>query len=144
MSEELPEELVAAAREFIAGTTWTFAKTMAENPHWYCIVFKVTDDRIDSLLTLLWRYCHVRRWHGKVYRTVSLDGWDYWPVLPALNRKPSAVAGWDGDPRPPVGWLPAEYRRDMRGDEHVPIAQVDLWAYESDHWGVDPDSGVDP
>jgi hypothetical protein len=115
----LPEHLVATAREYIVHATWVYARTMADNPHWYTVVTRATDHRIDALLTLLLQHSHVRRWHGQPYRTITLDGWDYWDIEPVINRKPSEFAGWDGDPPPPDGWLPDTYRRDMRGDEQI-------------------------
>jgi hypothetical protein len=95
---------------------------MAGNPHWYVVVAKAHDHRVDALLALLWRYSVPRRWFGGIYYPVRLDGWDYWLMEPGIvNRKPSAFAGWDGDPRPPKGWLPEHLQRDMRGDEELDL-----------------------
>ena len=122
---------------------------MADNPHWYVVVTNEDDNRIESLLTLLNRYSVVRRWKRQPYRMVSIDGWDFWDIPPVINTKPSAMGGWDGAPPPPEGWLLAEWHRNLRGVEMPLLLDVlepstRTWVYESDHWGVDPDSGLEP
>jgi hypothetical protein len=115
------QRVIALARGYVTDATWIYARTMPDNPHWYTVITRATDHRIDALLTLLLRYAHVRRWHGQPFRTISLDGWDYWDIDPVVNRKPTEFAGWDGDPPPPDGWLPDAYRRDMSGDEQIEL-----------------------
>jgi hypothetical protein len=154
------DDLRADARAYVAGTRWTYAKTMAENPHWYVVINKETDHRIEALLTLLHRLGVVRRWHRLPYLTATLDGWDFWRIDPVVNAKPTAVAGWDGEGKP-TGWLPDAYRRDLKGTELAELrGLVEAWATEqappgvdpgtgemlseSDHFGVDPDTGVLP
>ena len=143
MPVELPPDLLEDARGFVRNTTWTYARTMPENSHWYIVIPKVTDHRVDALLTLLAQYSWVRRWGGRAYETIDLDAWSYWWIEPVVNRKPVRFAGWAGDPQQPAPhWLPDGDRRDLPGDE------VPDWLYgpndEANHWGVDPDSGVEP
>jgi hypothetical protein len=151
VSLRAPAALVAEAREFIRATTWTYAKTMADRPHWYVVANKETDNRIEALLTLLHRYGNVRRWHRLPFVTVDLNGHSYWQIERVINRKPTAFAGWDGDPVPPQDWLAGEYRRNLVGDEMVePTERGRDWLaaveahrsgllVESDHFGEDPD-----
>ena len=96
-SADLPSDLVANARAFIDRSDWRFAKTMPENPHWYVVRPAEPDVGHDALLALLERYGTVRHWHGHPYRSISLDGWDYWFIHPVINRKPTGRAGWDDE-----------------------------------------------
>jgi hypothetical protein len=117
--EDASEVTVIEAKGFVNDATWTFAKTMASNPHWYVVQPRVKDPRLRALMELLDNHNRIRRWFGRAYRVVTLQGFDYWDIYPVVNRKPTAFAGWDGDPKPPKGWLPAEYHRDIRGDEVI-------------------------
>ena len=114
-----PDHLVADATAFMRDATWTYAKTMPDNPHWYIVETKLDDPRLDALKELLRHHSHLRRWHGHAYRALDLDGWSIWDLWPVINRKPIEVAGWDGDPTPPSNWLADEFRRDLEGDEIV-------------------------
>ena len=100
--------------------TWTYAKTMPANPHWYVVRTRIDDERTDALIALLDGFSTRRRWHSHPYRSVDLDGWSVWDIWPVINRKPIRYAGWDGGPTPPSGWLPDAMRRDLAGDEYVP------------------------
>jgi hypothetical protein len=89
-----PEDL-AAAREFIAAADWRFAKTMPENPHWW-----TKPARGPNALVALIKAGEVRRYRGRRYTTVEIDGFAYWLTWGGgyiVNRKPAAEAGWDGD-----------------------------------------------
>ena len=134
---DAPASLIADARAYIAAATWTFARTMANNPHWYVVVTNEQDHRIEAVLTLLHRYSVVRRWHRQPYahdepRRLGLLGHrpGDQPKTHRLRRmgRPATAA---------PGWLPDHFHRDLRGDER-------LFVSESDHWGIDPDSGVEP
>lgn len=105
------------AKNFARETTWRFATSMADNPHWYIVVPDVRDERLSALQRLLVHHSKVRRWHKLTYRTVTLDGWDIWDIWPVINAKPTRYAGWDGDPKPPEHWLPKGWARDLQGDE---------------------------
>jgi hypothetical protein len=142
-------ELVTDARAFIREATWTFAKTMAANPHWYRIAHDHHgDDGFKALLRLVRYHGTNRKWFRNTYRAFSLDGYDYWVVWPALNLKPSIRAGWTGQAQPPKGWLPERWYRDIPG-VLLPAMLADVEAghellHEADYWGIDPDSGVEP
>jgi len=93
--------MVASAREYIAQTTWTFAKTMADNPHWYTVRQRAQKAGLgvlhERLYLLIKHYHYIRRWHGWQYRTIDLDGYSYWIMQngTVVNRKPIEDAGWD-------------------------------------------------
>ena len=101
-----PADLVAQARAYIAAASWTFAKTMPDNPHEYVVrqrAHAVSPERgagHEALFVLIRDHHYVRRWHGRGYRTVSLDGHDYWLIQDGtiVNRKPTESAGWDDEP----------------------------------------------
>lgn len=64
------------ARRFVRGATWTFAVTMADNPHWYIVVPRHKDSAgRQALLELLEQYSTTRMWHGHAYRAFDVDGW---------------------------------------------------------------------
>jgi hypothetical protein len=97
-------------RPFIASVTWTFARTMAHyNPHEYCVerdVAKLSDEHrrmFDEFVAYLNASETVRRYAGKPYRYVEVDGFTYWTTWGGgartiVNRKPTAQAGWDDEP----------------------------------------------
>jgi hypothetical protein len=71
---------------------------MPENPHWYTVLFHQQGADRDGFLALrelISAYGWKRRWHGKMWRTYTLDEFDYWHIHPVINRKPSAEAGWE-------------------------------------------------
>jgi hypothetical protein len=83
----------AAAREFIAAAAWRFAVTMPENPHEWVKGGPGFEDFVALV-----RRGELRRYGGRPYRTVTIDGWTYWLTWgggPIVNRKPAAEAGWD-------------------------------------------------
>ena len=96
-----PAALVAQAREFIAASTWIFAKTMASNPHHYVVRPKSRAAGLgaghEALFELIRDHHVVRRWHGHPYRSIDLDGFSYWIMDDGtvINRKPADRAGWD-------------------------------------------------
>src|SRR3954449_11079472 len=92
--------LLPAVRGYVARKEWTFAKTMAENPHWYLVFFHqegADRDGYLALRSLIEEHGWKRRWHGSTWRTYRLDGYDYWHIHPVINRKPSQDAGWDAE-----------------------------------------------
>jgi hypothetical protein len=117
---DAPADVISQALGFVAEAKWRFATSMADNPHWYIVRPQITDERVHALVELLKHHSRIKRWHGQIYRAVSLDQWDYWDIWPVINRKPTRFAGWDGEPRPPRNWLPDEAKRDHRGDEPMP------------------------
>jgi hypothetical protein len=127
---------VALAEAYLAATTWTFAKTLPDNPHEYVVMPKEPGPNLTgwkALANLIVEHGRYRKWHGRRYRTVSLAGWDLWvmstrPIL--VNRKPTGHAGWD-DERPAA--------EEEQAPQPVPAEQPTLWLHESDCWGWDPD-----
>jgi hypothetical protein len=116
-----PADIVDEARAFMADATWTYARTMPDNPHWYVVRTKLDDPKVDALDELLRNHSRLRRWHGHPYRAVDLDGWSVWDIWPVINRKPTRFARWDGEPSPPQDWLPDHQRRDLGGREVIGI-----------------------
>jgi hypothetical protein len=109
--------LVETAREYIAATErdkamsrdprdvggFLFAKTMAENPHWYCVRqpahARGRGRGHEALFTLIRDHHYIRRWHRRAFRTIQMDGFAYWIIEDGtvINRKPAEAAGWDDD-----------------------------------------------
>jgi hypothetical protein len=93
-----PEELLRTVRAYVGRVHWIFAKTMADNPHFYVVLFHQQGANRDGYLALrelIVKYGWNRRWHGRTWRTYTLDDHDYWHIHPVVNRKPSENAGWD-------------------------------------------------
>ena len=90
--------------QFIHSVEWRFAKTMAHyNPHWYVVQRDNRDELFDGFLRYLTDHGKLRSYKGYPYRSVSVDGWDYWTTWASsacyiINRKRSAVAGWTEPP----------------------------------------------
>jgi hypothetical protein len=101
-----PPLLVQHAREYVAAATWTFASTMADNPHWYVVRQRAWATSRDlglgheALFDLIRQHYYPRRWHGRSYRSIDLDGFSYWIIQDGtvVNRKPVEQAGWDEPP----------------------------------------------
>ena len=98
-----PAGLVDAARQYIAASAWTFAKSMPDNPHWYVVRQRAwahspeRGEGHEALWQVIrWHYA-LRWWHGRGYRSIDLDGFSYWVMEDGtiINRKPSDQAGWD-------------------------------------------------
>lgn len=112
-----PTALVEKARAYIAATEadsamsrdprdvggFLFAKTMADNPHWYAVRQQAQARRRGSgheaLFALIRDHHYLRRWHGRAFRTIGLDGFQFWIIEDGtvINRKPAEAAGWDDD-----------------------------------------------
>jgi hypothetical protein len=95
---EPPPELVERAHAFVARKEWIFAKTMADNPHFYVVLYHQRGADRDGYLALrelIMRWGWNRRWHGSTWRTYDLDGFSYWTITPVINRKPVEEAGWE-------------------------------------------------
>ncbi|MEN5075868.1 recombinase family protein [Isoptericola cucumis] len=100
-----PADLVRRAQDYIAIGDWTFAKTMPENPHWYTVrqrawaVDEATGQGHEALFELIREHPTKRRFQGKSYRSITLDGFVYWIIRDGMiiNRKPADQAGWDAD-----------------------------------------------
>jgi len=112
-----PPALVQRARDYIAQVEaspprsgvprddggWSFATTMADNPHWYVVRQRAwaTSEELGQGHEALWElvrwFYYLRWWHGRGYRSIDLDGFSYWIINDGtvINRKPVDQAGWD-------------------------------------------------
>jgi len=82
-----PPDLVS----WIADRTWTFAKTVPDQPHWYVVRARLEPEHQDGYTALVEEIrTHGRkhRFLGRTYRYLLVDGWDYWTGPPGLvNRR---------------------------------------------------------
>jgi hypothetical protein len=120
--EPVPPPIVIG---YIEASHWRFARSMPSNPHWYVVRPKGPGPELAAHLAFcrwLTAEGRDRTWHGRPFRTASWDGWDYWHMGDdtVINRKPTGQAGWDDE------------------------ASTGRWLEESDHGGIDPDSGIEP
>jgi hypothetical protein len=78
-----------------------FAITMADNPHWYALRHQAWEKGegpgYEALYELVRWFYYLRWWHGRGYRSITLDGYSYWIMNDGflVNRKPADSAGWD-------------------------------------------------
>jgi hypothetical protein len=92
-------------RDFIASVPWRFARTMASyNPGWYVVERDHRGEAFDAFVVFV-RSGPIRRYRGGRYHCVTVEGFDYWLTHGGsggwiVNRKPTAEAGWDGEPPP--------------------------------------------
>jgi hypothetical protein len=117
---EPPAELLAEALAFARDSTWQWASTMTHMPHWYVVIPRSTDRRIEALADLIKLSQSRRRYNRRSYKFVVIDGFHTWITWPAINKRPEAVGGWDGAPlRDPALWLADEHRCDLPGSLHA-------------------------
>lgn len=80
LSKKENEEL----KEFIDSMTWTFAKTMPNNPHWYIIQKKMATPKDKKMFHKLAEYIFkssVKRSFGKrVYKYFLFNDRKYWSM----------------------------------------------------------------
>ena len=114
MSNQLPpvssEELAAIPQEdidsfnfeqYVEDSRWVFAKTMAQNPHFYTVGLNDGPGvRARFARAVRWIQEHGQpgRWHGYKFTHVIVGRFDYWLVgggQICINRKPAEWAGWD-------------------------------------------------
>ncbi|MDO5322121.1 MAG: hypothetical protein Q4F39_07030 [Bacteroidia bacterium] len=71
------------ARAFVSAQEWTFAKTMADIPHYYCLKSRTADcDEFLWFARLLTENSVEGEFYGKKYRYFFLDEWKYWMMDP--------------------------------------------------------------
>jgi hypothetical protein len=93
-----PEEELARVAELLAGHSWTFAKSMAENPHHYTLRKNWADDaEFIFVVQRIYEWGYVERWPDPVrswpYICLDVDEFHYWPMGSGedcilINRKP--------------------------------------------------------
>jgi hypothetical protein len=76
-----------------------FAKTLAANPHWYCLRREFPSSRdFTEVCRFIMETGHDEVFWGKIYRYYIVDGWKYWTMgwppeeTTLINRKPVAPA----------------------------------------------------
>ena len=99
----MTEAEIQFMHEFVAERHWTFAKTMAANPHWYTVrkwkLEPADQDAFDCFVQLIRCYGFDRPFQGKPYRGLDFEGFYYWtmgapvPETIVINRKPIQSAG---------------------------------------------------
>ena len=80
--DEVPDSLLMTAREYVAEVRWTFAKTMPKHPHEYTVRQHRRDleHLFVSFAEIIRRYGYVRKWAGRAYVYLDLDGFSYWTM----------------------------------------------------------------
>jgi hypothetical protein len=90
---------IEEARAFIASASWRFAESMPDNPHEWIHQRSEGGTEFDAFVALI-KSGEVRRYGGRRYTTVTIDGLAYWLTWGGgyiVNRKPAAEAGWDDE-----------------------------------------------
>ena len=67
-------------RAFIAKAPWRFAKTMPENPHEYTVRGQTPDEEFDAFVLLIRERGYQRRFGGRPYSYLNVDGRRYWTM----------------------------------------------------------------
>lgn len=78
--EAMPPMTLTRARAFIAKTEWHFAKTMAKNPHWYCLRRKCYEPEFVAFVKFIRAYGYDRPFYRSKYRTVDIGEYCYWTM----------------------------------------------------------------
>lgn len=65
-------------QEIIDSFTWTFAKTMPENPHWYIVKKIVNPEDYEKLFHFIFDNHSVEWFKGLPYKVVRLGAYKYW------------------------------------------------------------------
>lgn len=113
-----PPRLVWAALEYVRTAEWIFAKTMADNPHWYCVRARAQAagmrDGHEALYRLCRDYSYSEWWGYRTWRAVDFDGFHIWIVDngDVINRKPIVPALFD-----------EPYRRVVTAPEKRPVQE---------------------
>lgn len=98
--ETPPYEPTPTMREWIARQTWTFAKTVPEQPHWYVVRAKLPPEEVDGWQEM---YDAIKtdglkyRFTGRTYRYLTIDGWDYFTGPPGLMNRRHHLAQGDAE-----------------------------------------------
>lgn len=71
-------------RTYVASVEWTFAKTMADQPHEYTLRRGGDPVMFDRVAAHIKANGYVREYRGTPYTYLELDGYRYW----AMGRTP--------------------------------------------------------
>ncbi len=80
-------------RAFVQQSTWTFAKTMPENPHEYTLRSNANHEALfERVVMHIREHGYRKTFNRRAYMYFDIDGWQYWTMgssLPAtilVNR----------------------------------------------------------
>lgn len=76
------------AKEFIKNSTWIFAKTMPQWPHWY-VLGRTNVGGFNALMNLISEHGYEEKWGRRTDKYLVIDGWKYWGFdlpTPLINR----------------------------------------------------------
>lgn len=76
-------------KEFISSVDWQFAKTMPEIPHEYIVTNQYPDkiERIKEFVEEIEKNGYAKKFYGKQYKYLEIDGYKYWAIENILNRE---------------------------------------------------------
>jgi hypothetical protein len=74
-------------RAFVASSEWQCAVTMPEHPHEYTLRRRAPDpSRFQWFVLFIRVHGYERRFQGRPYRYLDLDGWSYWTMGAPLHQ----------------------------------------------------------
>jgi len=74
---------------------WIFAKTMADNPHWYSLRWQWSDDAdFRRVLAAIRAHGETELFRGSKYKVLIVNGWKYW-AMPGMRPPPQPFKRWD-------------------------------------------------
>ncbi len=80
----IPSSDIKRARAFIEEQEWIFAKTMADIPHYYCLLEKCRNPKEFLWFSrLIEKHSVEGTFYGKTYSYFFLDDWKYWSMDPS-------------------------------------------------------------
>lgn len=90
----MPPSMLDTIAANLTTQEWTFAKTMPQNPHWYCLRERWANDAtFDATVTCMRKYGYREIFARRPYTMLNLNGMKYWTMgapLPAtilINRR---------------------------------------------------------
>lgn len=73
-----PENELPFARAFIASARFTYAKSVPEAPHEYCLRSWVDSNDFDRFMILIAEHGYAGRFWKQRWRYLNVDEWRYW------------------------------------------------------------------
>lgn len=80
------EEKSEVIQNIIDSFTWTFAKTMPENPHWYIVKKYVNPENYEKLFLFIFENHSIEWFEGLSYKVVQLGEYKYWIMDDDINK----------------------------------------------------------
>jgi hypothetical protein len=65
---------------FVAASSWRFASTMPQSPHWYTLRGEGAASGFDGAVRFIRQHGHEVWFRGRPYICYDLDGWRYWSM----------------------------------------------------------------